>query len=103
MNKNYIPDSIYTICGEHTNNCNNCSNKLYSPVVGGMVHDSQRGKVFCPFGTGTSMNQPIFGDQGYLNELSIKNNPEWGKTTWGHVPQMEPRSLSRIGLEWRTT
>jgi len=101
--KNYLPDSIYTICGEQTQDCNVCRNNLYSPVVGGMVHDSQRGKVFCPFGMGTSMNQPIFGDQSIINSLNIQAKPGWGKSTWGHAPQMDPRPLSKIGLSWRTS
>jgi len=68
-----------------------------------MVHDSQMGKVLCPFGMGDSMNQPIFGDQAYINIGSIKNKPGWGNTTWGHAPQMDPRSLTKIGLSWRTS
>ena len=102
-NKNYLPDSIYTICGENTQDCGVCENKLYSNVVSGMVHDSQRGKVFCPFGMGESMNQPIYGDQDILNAKNISSQPMWGKTTWGHVPQMDPRSLTKIGLTWRTS
>jgi len=101
--KNYIPDSIYTICGENTQDCNVCKNIVYSPIVDGMVQDSQTGKVFCPFGMGDSMNQGIFGDQGILNLINIQNNNNWGKTTWGHVPQMDPRSLTKIGLTWRTS
>lgn len=101
--KNWIPDSVYTICGEDTQDCNVCANSLYSPIVNGIVHDSQRGKVFCPFGMGTSMNQPIFGDQGIINTNAIQQNPNWGRTTWGHVPQMDPRPLAKIGLTWRTS
>jgi hypothetical protein len=101
--KNYLPDSVYTICGEDTQACTVCENKLYSNVVNGMVHDSQRGKVFCPFGMGDSMNQPIFGDQGILNGTKIQETPNWGKTTWGHAPQMDPRSLTKVGLTWRTS
>jgi hypothetical protein len=101
--KNWIPDSVYTICGENTQDCTICSNNLYSNAVNGMVHDSQRGKVFCPFGEGESMNQPIFGDQGILNSKFIQAQPNWGKTTWGHVPQMDPRPLTKIGLTWRTS
>jgi hypothetical protein len=101
--KNYIPDSVYMICGEQTQDCGICSNNLYSPVVSGMVHDTLRGKVLCPFGKGESMNQPIFGDQGITNATSIQTNPGWSKTTWGHVPQMDPRSLVKIGLSWRTS
>jgi len=102
--KTYLPDSIYTICGENTQDCSVCSNDLYSPIVKGLVHDSQRGKVFCPFGKGDSMSQPIFGDQAILNinySNTIDNN--WSKTTWGHVPQLDPRSLTKIGLSWRTS
>jgi hypothetical protein len=101
--KKYLPDSIYMVCGEQTNKCGVCDNSIYSPVVNGMVHDSQRGKVFCPFGMDNSMNQPIYGDQSIANSNYIRQNPNWGKTTWGHVPQMDPRPLSQIGLHWRTS
>jgi hypothetical protein len=101
--KSYLPDSIYTVCGENTQDCPICSNNLYSPIVKGMVHDSQTGKVFCPFGIGQSMNLPIFGDQAILNNSYKNNNSEWTTTTWGHVPQLDPRSLAKIGLSWRTS
>ena len=101
--KHYLPDSIYMLCGEDTQDCSICSNNLYSPIVGGMVHDSQTGKVFCPFGMGDSMNQPIFGDQATANANYNSQKPGWSKTTWGHVPQMDPRSLTKIGLSWRTS
>ena len=101
--RSYLPDSIYTICGEYTQDCGICDNNVYSKVVSGMVHDSQRGKVFCPFGMGESMNQPIYADQSILNSNSISSQPNWGKTTWGHVPQMDPRPLAKIGLTWRTS
>ena len=91
------------LCGEDTQDCTICTNKLYSPVVGGVVLDSQRGKVFCPFGMGSSMNQPIFGDQATANANYISQKSDWGNTTWGHVPQMGPRSLAKIGLSWRTS
>jgi len=101
--KNYIPDSIYTICGENTQDCAVCSNVLYSPIVNAEVHDTQRGKVFCPFGMGESMNQPIYGDQLLLNKNYSTSNPNWAKSTWGHVPQLDPRPLTKIGLSWRTS
>jgi len=97
---NWLPDSIYTICGENTQDCPICSNTLYSPIVNGMVHDTQRGKVFCPFGVGDSMNQMIYSDQKTLND---SKGPNWDKTTWGRAPQLDPRSLTKIGLEWRTS
>ena len=100
---NYLPDSIYTICGENTKDCKICSNNLYSPIVNSIVHDTQRGKVFCPFGMGESMNKTIYGDQKILNNDYILLNSNWNKTTWGHVPQLGPRSLTKIGLEWRTS
>jgi hypothetical protein len=93
--RNYIPDSIYTVCGE---DCTICSNEVYSPVVKGMVHDTLSGKVFCPFGKGESMNQTTYSDQFYLNQLN-----KLPATTWGRVPQLEPRPLAQIGLEWRTS
>ncbi len=95
--RDYIPDSIYTICGKDTD-CDVCKNVIWSPVVNGMVQDTQRGKVFCPFGKGDSLNTPIFSDQIYLNRL---NNLV--PTTWGRVPQLSPRPLAEIGLEWRTS
>jgi hypothetical protein len=100
---NYVPDSVYTLCGEFTQDCSICKNEVYSPVVGGYVHDSQRGKVFCPFGTVGSMNQPIFGDQKMLDIQNIRSFPGWATSTWGHVPQMDPRPLAKIGLSWRTS
>jgi hypothetical protein len=99
--RDYLPDSIYTICGEY--DCGVCGNEVYSNIVSGMVHDSQRGKVFCPFGMGGSMNQHIYADQSNLNATNINANPGWGKSTWGHVPQMDPRPLAKIGLTWRTS
>jgi hypothetical protein len=98
--KTYLPDSVYMICGEDTQACTVCSNILWSPVVNGMVHSALIGKVFCPFGKGDSMNTPIYGDQAYLTQL----NPEKFKnTTWGRAPQLYPRPLAEIGLEFRTT
>ena len=85
----YIPDSVYTMCGEYTEDCKECSNNVYSNVVGGMVHDSQTGKVFCPFGKLDTMNQSIFNDQSTLNKSA--------NTTWGRAPQADPRSLTKIG------
>ena len=102
-NKNYIPDSVYTICGEFTQDCGNCSNEVYSRELNTYVHDSQRGKVFCPFGKKNSMNQTIFGDQGFLNYSNIITNNNYTRTTFGQAPQLDPRSLAKIGLEWRTS
>ena len=97
QNYNYIPDSVYTICGEYTQDCGICSNEVYSKVLNSYVHDSQRGKVFCPFGKKNTMNQSIFSDQIFLN--SYINNT----TTFGRAPQLDPRPLSKIGLEFRTS
>lgn len=100
---NYLPDSIYTICGSFPEDCNVCSNVVWSPVVNGYVHDTQRGKVFCPFGKGESLNQTTFEDQGYLNVGNVFNNGNYTQTTWGKVPQLDPRPLTKIGLSWRTS
>jgi len=97
---NYLPDSVYALCGEQTEKCSVCNNYMYSPVVNGMVHDTLAGKVFCPFGMGNSMNQTIYTDQ-FMNYQSQPTS--FTKTTWGHAPQMDPRSLTKIGLEWRTS
>ena len=97
---NYIPDSVYLVCGEITQDCGVCDNRVYSNVVNGYVHDTQRWKVFCPFGMGNSMNTPVFGDQSFINNQQTQ---AWKTSTWGHVPQMDPRPLSKIGLTWRTS
>ena len=97
--KDYLPDSTYNVCGEYPVVCDDiCSNVISSPVVNGYVHDTLRGKVFCPFGKGNSMNTSIYSDQEYITRLNKKP-----VTTWGRVPQLDPRPLSKIGLEWRTS
>jgi len=95
-NKKYLPDSIYGTCTKFANECDKCSNLVYSQLLDTNVHDTLRGKVFCPFGTGDTMNQNIFNDQMVLNK-------EYKNTKWGHAPQLEPRSLVKIGLDWRTS
>jgi len=96
--RSYLPDAIFNYCGEDTVSCSKCNNEIYSPVLGAVVHDTLAGKTFCPFGTGESMNQPIYGDQDVLNTLNSYKN-----TTWGRAPQLDPRSLVRVGLTWRTS
>jgi hypothetical protein len=98
--RDYIPDSIYTICGEKTQDCDICSNKVWSRELNAFVHDTLAGKVFCPFGKGNSLNKPIYGDQAYIYSL---NPGRFNSTTWGRVPQLDPRPLAKIGLEWRTS
>ena len=100
--KQYIPDSIYTICGEYTQDCGKCSNQVFSNQLNAVVHDTQRGKVFCPFGAGDSMNKSIYSGQEYLNTVNLMNNQNFENTQWGRVPQLNPRPLAKIGLEWRT-
>jgi hypothetical protein len=100
QSKDYLPDSIYSLCGEDTQDCTICSNVVWSPVVNGYVHDSQNGKVFCPFGKGNSMNISTYQDQSFLVNL---NPNEFQNTTWGRVPQLDPRPLTKVGLEWRTS
>jgi hypothetical protein len=99
----YIPDSVYTLCAEETQDCNICSNNVFSPVVNGNVHDPRNGKVFCPFGVGDTMNQSIAADQSFMNSFNISTNAKYTTSTWGRAPQMDPRSLTKIGLEWRTS
>lgn len=102
--KSYLPDALYGgMCSEYTQDCKVCSNSIYSPVVQSVVHDTLAGKVFCPFGTGNSMNQPIYGDQLVVNTHLVNNNPMYSMSTWGHVPQLAPRSLTRVGQTWRTS
>ena len=103
--RSYLPDFITaSMCREQTQVCEDiCSNNVYSPLLNTFVHDTLSGKVFCPFGTGESMNQPIYGDQLVINTHAVNNNPEYTLSTWGHVPQLDPRSLTRVGLTWRTS
>jgi len=95
--KEYIPDSVYTVCGDD-NSCTVCSNEIYTNILGGYVHDTQRAKVFCPFGKGQTLNQNIYSDQFSIYKANGPFN-----TTWGRAPQLEPRPLAMIGLEWRTS
>ena len=88
---NYLPDSIYLLYETG-------SNVVQTSL--GPVQDSDRGKVFSPFGIGNTFKQSIFSDT--LNELK-QQTPQWKQSTWGHVPQFDPRSLNKIGLEWRTS
>ena len=74
--RNYIPDSI------NTTECNNTINSFYGPVNG-----PERGLYTCPFG---------------LNEnIGVFFRESLGNTTWGRVPQLDPRSIARIGNEYR--
>ena len=102
--KSYIPDFVYNICSDDTQACDDiCSNNVYSPVVGGYVHDPYNGKVFCPFGKGDSMNQSIINDQSMLNTFNLNTVNNYKTTTWGRAPQLDPRSLTKIGLSWVTS
>ena len=103
MDKVYIPDSVYMICETDQGICNICTNEVYSPVVNGKVHDPYNGKVFCPFGMGESLNQSTLFDQYSVNTQKISNNANYQTSTWGKVPQLDPRPLSKIGLEWRNS
>ena len=100
---NYIPDSIYTICGNDPSNCANCSNVVSTRVFNNYIvaHDPLRGKVLCPFGTKNSMNQSNFSDQLYNYNTEIQSNEYYTQTPFGRAPQMNPRPLSKIGIHWR--
>ena len=75
--RNYIPDSI------NNTDCSNTITSFYGPVSG-----PQRGDYKCPFG--------IHENIGIFFRESIGNN-----TTWGRVPQLDPRPIARIGMEYR--
>jgi hypothetical protein len=97
--KDYTPDFIYNDCRGEPSECTVCSNTVYSRLLNGNVHDVERAKVFCPFGKGESMNLSVFLSQLDLDSTKKK---EYFKTKWGHAPQLDPRPLAKIGLEWRT-
>jgi hypothetical protein len=89
-----LPDSIYSSYPEQQSICKNVA---YSPITRTIVHDSMRGKVFCPFGAGNTMNQSIFADQAIM-DIKYQNS-----TKWGMAPQLDPRPLTRIGIRYLTT
>ena len=92
-----IPDSVYSPCSQQPNECDDiCSNVQYSTLLNDYVHDTQRGIVFCPFGKNDTMNKSTYADQRFLYNL---NSPK--PSTWGRVPQLDPRPLYKIGLEWK--
>ena len=117
QDKNFTPDFIYNyycrnIPTDTTNysdyainnyyskiiptyNCDVSDNVEYSSELDAYVHGVQRAKVFAQFGKVGTMNQSIFQ---YQNDLYKDENT---KTKWGHAPQLNPRPLTRIGLEWR--
>lgn len=92
--KSFIPDSAYVNCLNNPSLCNDvCSNEQYSPLYNNTVSAPQRELTFCPFGKNNTMNISTFTDQkGIIIDKTTK---------WGKVPQLDPRPLSRIGLEWR--
>ena len=84
---NYIPDTIYSLFSPD-DITNICVNKMNTEF--GVVNSTERGSVICPFGSNDSVNKGVFFRE------PINNN-----TVWGKVPQLTPRPLSRIGMEWR--
>ena len=100
--KNYIPDFVYSsMCADDCEDV--CSNNVYSPVVGGYVHDPYNGKVFCPFGKGDSLNKSIMSDQTFMDTFNSSSINNYATTKWGHVPQLSPRPLVKVGLTWQTS
>jgi len=91
------------MCGENPDQCNVCSNTVYSNVLDTFVHDPYNGKVFCPFGKGESMNQSTIIDQAFINSFNISVNNNYNSTIWGKAPQLSQRPLTKIGLSWRTS
>lgn len=80
---NYIPDTLYNVKpAQYMQDV--CVNELHGIKV------NERGFTKCPFGTVDSANKGIFFKE------SIPQN-----TQWGRVPQLDPRSLKKIGMEWR--
>jgi len=94
---NYTPDSLYMTCSAAsiTGNCTDCYNQITTNLYPGNVYAPERVYSFGPFGKGESSNTDIFMDQ-----RSIRYPQD---TTWGRVPQLTPRSLTLVGLDWRTS
>ena len=84
---NYVPDSLYAPLGpDKLNFCKNTIETVY-----GTVRAPERANgIKCPFGTIDSSSKGIFFRENINTE-----------TTWGRVPQLTPRPLNKIGLEWR--
>ena len=81
---NYIPDSLYAQSpSEMKKLCSDCL-----PTCIGCIKSTERGIVNCPFGM--NPQKGIF-----FKEQQLPN------TQWGRAPQLDPRSLNRIGMEWR--
>lgn len=99
MEKDYTPDFIYNNCRSYPSTCDVCTNTVYSSLLDANVRDTERAKVFCPFGKGQSMNINIFNSQLVLDS---QYGREYLNTKWGHAPQLNPRPATKIGLEWRT-
>jgi hypothetical protein len=85
---NYIPDSLYApLSKKEMPFCTDSLNTQY-----GSVSAPERANgIKCPFGTTESFEKGIF-----LKESSIIT-----PTPFGRVPQLDPRSLKKIGREWR--
>jgi hypothetical protein len=89
---NYTPDSAYTLfINDPELICKNTMN-----IDGIRAEAPQREKIFCPFGI--HLNTSIYKDHNFLESYLQLNNRN---TTWGRVPQLDPRPLSRIGMEFR--
>lgn len=97
MSYSLISDAVYLPCAADPSAevCGVCKSSIFSSVVNAEVSDSGRGKVFCPFGKNPN-NQNIFSDQ----EMIYANLKREGKPVMGVIPQLNPRSNARIGLEW---
>ena len=98
LDRNYKPDSIYVNCLQTVNDCNNvCNNTIFSYVTESNVFTPERVHRFCAFGNVNTQNLTTFEDQAFL----IQQEPSRFNKKWGRIPQLGPRPLSRIGLEWR--
>ena len=84
---NYIPDSIYApFSPKQMSFCSNTIETSY-----GTVSAPERANgIKCPFGTSNSFNKGIFFKE-----------QDYQPTQFGRVPQLDPRSLKKIGREWR--
>jgi len=101
--RNYTPDSIYN---NFINDQGMCKNEVYAPILDTNVKGPTRTLTFCPFGKGESLNKSILDDQQYLyktypDNYSAYNSNKNTRSLWGRVPQLNPRPLVKVGLEWR--
>ena len=85
----YNQDDILTL--------SNILREIESYSVHDLVLIQEKAKEFC------LVNSWDAKTREFLNNINIQQNNNYRQTTFGHAPQLDPRPLAKIGLEWRTS